>query len=100
MCIKSKLNKSTMAFPTASDIHDIILTQASLLMLALAIINGTRRHLVNEVHILTWYVCYVFPFLCSVVILRFDRDHYQFIEGDTVELVVTKSAPLDTEINS
>ena len=36
--------------------------------------------------------------LHSVVILRFDQAEYRFIEGETIELVVTKSAPLDSEL--
>jgi hypothetical protein len=34
----------------------------------------------------------------GVVILRFDRAEYQFIEGEAIQLVVTKSAPLDSEL--
>ena len=36
--------------------------------------------------------------LCSIVILKFDKTQYQFIEGETIELVVTKYAPLATEL--
>jgi hypothetical protein len=36
----------------------------------------------------------------GVVILRFDRANYQFIEGETIEIVIQKSAPLDTNTNS
>ena len=40
----------------------------------------------------------IYSSLCSVVILKFDKAQYQFIEGETIELVVTKYAPLDTEL--
>ena len=43
-------------------------------------------------------MCYFYSSLHLVVILRFDRANYQFIEGETIEIVIQKSAPLDTEL--
>ena len=37
-------------------------------------------------------------FLHSVVTLGFDRADYQFTEGEAIEIVVQKSAPLGTEL--